>query len=85
MAASDERLNRLETKLDSLQESFFDSHNDLKSCILDLSHRYSDEISDLKIKVERQASQFSLLGKIAGSGIFISILAFLKEMFIPKN
>lgn len=85
MAPSNEdRLNRLEDKLDRLQETQYDNHLELVSLVRTNQDITSQRLVDLEIKTIKHDGYFSMVVKALGAGGLISGWLGLKDLFGGK-
>ncbi len=81
---NEERLNRLEGKLDRLQETSHSNHLELLECFQSDKEETMQEINVLKLKIDRHDGYFASIGKILGFGGLVSGWLALKDYFPHK-
>ncbi len=77
---NEERLYRLENKVDKLQDQAHAYHLELLSCITKSNDAMDEEINNLKLTVDRHQSYFGLVLKALGLGGILTSWLSLKDL-----
>lgn len=78
---TEDRLNRVELKLDRLQEQSHINHMEMLSCFQSAKDEAQEEINSLKMKVDRHESYFAMVLKALGLGGIITSWLSLRDLF----
>ncbi len=75
------RLDRVDNKLDRLQEQLHENHLEILGQIRSMSEDTMDEINALKLKVQQHDGHFSLFAKLLGGSSIIAGWLSVKDLF----
>lgn len=79
--ALEDRIVRVESKVDQLQSQAHSNHLEILSAFNDAKEEATKELNDLKMKVERHEGYFSGIVRLLGLGSLISGWLAIKDLF----
>lgn len=82
--AMEDRLNRLEVKVDKIQDQIHSNHLELLSCFQNSLGELEDKVDTNTLKIKEHDGHFSLFAKILGLGSILGGWLGLRDLW-PKQ